>query len=139
MTDVNKHGLSRDIPSPVKQAVRQRDGFGCVVCGLALIKYEHLDPEFKEAKSHDTAGIVLLCGGCENKRTKGMLSVDTIKRAAGNPRAKQFGFSRESMDVGLKPPTIRVGSVVATNCRTFLRIEGESVLSVLASEQEGGP
>ena len=47
MSDINKFGLRRsDFHADTKRLIRQRDGFGCVVCGLALIKYEHLDPEF---------------------------------------------------------------------------------------------
>ena len=33
----NKHGLSRDIPRAVKTVVRRRCGFGCVICGNAIV------------------------------------------------------------------------------------------------------
>ncbi len=49
----NKHGLSRTIPEDVKRQVRQACGFGCVCCGFAIVTYEHIEPEFHNAESHD--------------------------------------------------------------------------------------
>lgn len=61
MAEKNKYGLSRYVPSDVRRIVRQRCGFGCVICGLSLYDYEHFAPYFKDAKSHDPDGITLLC------------------------------------------------------------------------------
>ena len=71
-SDRNKHGLTRDIPNDVKRKVRQRDGFGCVICGSAFYTYEHFDPEFVEAENHDPHGICLLCGTCHRRKTSGL-------------------------------------------------------------------
>lgn len=49
----NKFGLSRYIPSDVKLQVRKNSGFGCVICGMGIIHYEHVDPEFHVAQTHD--------------------------------------------------------------------------------------
>lgn len=35
--NINKQGISRDIPDPIKRDVRQRCGFGCVICGKCCI------------------------------------------------------------------------------------------------------
>lgn len=53
---MNQFGLSRDIPEAVKRQVRQRDGFGCIICGSAIIEYEHFEPEFHAAKFHSVDG-----------------------------------------------------------------------------------
>jgi len=53
MARTNKHGLPRHIPPEIKRAIRQACGFGCVTCGSAIGQYEHIDPEFAEATSHD--------------------------------------------------------------------------------------
>jgi hypothetical protein len=50
MSGTNKYGLARHIPADVARSVRQSDGFGCVVCDHALIKYDHLEPEFHDAR-----------------------------------------------------------------------------------------
>ena len=61
MDDTNKHGLSRYIPEAIKREVRQRCGFGCVICGFGFYDYEHFDPDFADAKFHDPNGMTLLC------------------------------------------------------------------------------
>src|SRR5574337_274292 len=91
MAEVNKFGLSRDIPDLIKREVRQKCGFGCVVCGSAVYQYEHLEPLFPDAKNHDPNGIVLLCGGCHDRVTRGMLSKETIKLKANNPKCLEEG------------------------------------------------
>ena len=53
MTQKNQYDLSREIPADVKRAVRQACGYGCVICGSAIIEYEHVDPTFNEAREHD--------------------------------------------------------------------------------------
>jgi len=62
VNEINIHGLSRTIPEGIKRQVRQECGFGCVVCGLAIATYEHIDPPFKTAKDHDPSKIAYLCG-----------------------------------------------------------------------------
>ena len=69
MDATNKHDLSRAIPAKVKLDVRQRSKFGCVICRSAVCQYEHIDPEFADAKSHEAEHICLLCGSCHDKVT----------------------------------------------------------------------
>jgi hypothetical protein len=138
---MNRFGLSRDIPEESKRRVRQRDGFGCVCvcCGLGIYQYDHFDPEFSEATAHHENGIILLCAACHAKKTKGLLSRDTIAAAAANPRCKQNGFSREAFDVGNQHPQIVFGSIVGVELKCFLRVLGEELFSILPPEIEGGP
>ncbi|GAH43227.1 unnamed protein product, partial [marine sediment metagenome] len=53
MSSTNQYGLSRYIPLEIKRAVRQKCGFGCVVCGSTIYQYHHFDPPFNEAKQHN--------------------------------------------------------------------------------------
>ncbi len=135
----NKHGLTRTIPPDVKLAVRKRDKFGCVICGKAIVEYEHVDPEFKDAKSHSVDGIVLLCIGCHGKKTKGHLAVSTIKEAMKNPAATRNGFSHEAFDVGGSYPEIALGDFTGRGVRTLLEFNGERIIAIDPPEQEGGP
>jgi hypothetical protein len=77
-SQVNKHGLPRSIPSHIKQEIRQRCGFGCVICGFGFYDYEHFDPDFVDAKSHSPEGMTLLCSQCNQKRARKRLSVATV-------------------------------------------------------------
>src|SRR5439155_1627187 len=50
----------RDIPEPIKRQIRQRCGFGCVLCGLPLFEYEHLKG-WANVQRHMPEEITLLC------------------------------------------------------------------------------
>lgn len=83
----------RHIPEDVKRTVRQRCAFGCVVCGLPVYHYDHME-EFAVVRSHDAGNIVLLCPTHHNEKTVGRLSKAAVQQAAANPHNKgQSGTS----------------------------------------------
>lgn len=136
---VNRHGLSRDIPEDVRRTVRQRDGFGCVICGNAIIDYEHIDPEFNDATIHDPNGIILLCIQCHGMKTRGRLSRSTIEAARANPKAKATNFSYGPFDIGNSFPEIAFGNVIAKKVPIILKIDGDNIIEVNKTEEPGGP
>ena len=138
MNGRNQHGLTRDIPDGVKREVRQRDGFGCVVCGNAIFDYEHFEPEFVGAVEHKANGIILLCDRC-HRRKGHFLSKQTIAAAAANPKCRQQGFSSEVFDIGAEHPEITIGSLTFTDVEVLLRINGESILSIKKPEEAHAP
>jgi hypothetical protein len=121
-SDKNKHGLTRDIPNDVTRQVRQRDGFGCVICGSAFYTYAHFDPEFVDAKKHDPDGICLLCGTCHRRKTSGLLSTESVKQAVLHPKCKETGFSCGALDVGNQHPEIILGSFTAYTAKVLIEI-----------------
>lgn len=135
----NKYGLSRYIPDPIKREVRQKCGFGCVKCGMAVYEYEHLDPEFSEAKEHNPDGIVLLCGSCHSLKTRKMLSAATIKKAAKTPFCKREGFSSAYFDISSSHPEIRLGTLSCIDVKSLISIDGESIFSIDPPEELGAP
>ncbi|MFJ5180035.1 SEC-C metal-binding domain-containing protein [Pseudomonas fulva] len=135
----NNHDLARYIPSEVRRTVRQRDGFGCIVCGSFFYHYDHLGIEFKDAKLHEADNIVLLCGGCHDRKNRGALSTETIKIAAKNPRCKQKSFSWGPLDTGLEHPIVQMGSLIASNVKSLIRVDGEDVFSISPPSEEGSP
>lgn len=135
----NRQNLSRTIPEGVKREVRQRDGFGCVVCGSAFYQYDHLGTEFKDAQTHDSAQIVLLCGGCHDRKTRGVLSTETIQAHARAPRCKQSDFSWGSLDLGIDHPEIVLGTITARNVRSLITIDGENIFSIEKPSIAHGP
>jgi len=76
----NKYGLPRDIPDPIKRQIRQRSKFGCVICRAGIYDYEHIDPEYGDAKSHDPDSICCLCTACHAKVTRGHFSKDYVRK-----------------------------------------------------------
>ena len=139
VSNKNKYGLGRRIPDEIARMVRQRDGYGCVVCGSAFYDYDHFDPEFAEARSHEVSGIILLCLQCHGRKTRKQLSRETIAKSARQPKARQVGFSFGPMDVGSRIPDLQLGPLEIKNCSNILNIDGEHLFSVAPPEEVGGP
>lgn len=131
----NKYGLARYIGEAVRREVRRRCGFGCVICGDAIITYEHFDPPFKDAKHHDPKGITLLCGGHQLETTKGLLSKTTIAEHDKDPHSKQTGQARLLFDLGGRKPRLLFGGAHVTECGPKIEIDGRTMLKIDPPEQ----
>lgn len=131
--------LARNIPEKNKRLIRQRCGFGCIKCGSAYYHYDHLGVEFKDAKEHDPEKIVLLCGACHDLKTRRALSTETVERLAKAPYCKKKEFSWGPLDIGTDPPEVSIGNIRATNVRSLITIDGESIFSISPPEEEGAP
>ncbi len=130
----NKHGLSRYIPTPIRREVRRRCGFGCVLCGNAIITYEHFDPPFAKARRHDPKGITLLCGSHQIESAKRLLSKNTIQQADKNPLCRQVGYAKHLFDIGNGRPSLSFAGNDFTQCGPKIEFEGESLFELLPPE-----
>jgi len=139
MTSMNQFGLSRNIPNNIKREVRQKCGFGCVVCGSAIYQYHHFDPPFREAKEHNPNGITLLCGKCHDFFTKSIWSDNKLKHYNNNPKSLDRGFSFGLFDIGHTPPTIKFGPNTFINTSEIINIYGIPILEIDPSEVQSGP
>jgi hypothetical protein len=83
---------SRNIPEPIKREVRQRCGFGCVLCGLPLYEYEHM-LGWANVKQHVPDEITLLCDQHHKERTNGWLPIEDVARHNDNPFNLRSGVS----------------------------------------------
>lgn len=84
----NQYGLSRYIPAATAHEIRRRSRFGCVICRSGFYQYEHINPEFNEAETHDPANICCLCGSCHDAVTRGQRSKASVLAAYKNIQAK---------------------------------------------------
>lgn len=75
---------SRNIPLPIQREVRQRCGFGCVICGLPLYEYEHME-EWAVVQRHVAEEITLLCDQHHREKTGGLLPKQMVREANANP------------------------------------------------------
>ena len=91
MSDINKHGLSRNIPPSIKREIRVAAGFGCVMCGSIIYEYEHIEPTFKDAKEHGPHKMTLLCSLHHDKVSKKIISKKKIWEDKNNPTPKKTG------------------------------------------------
>lgn len=130
----NRFGLTRGIPKDVRRRVRRRCGFGCVICGNAIVTYEHFDPPFREAKTHRTEGITLLCGSHQLEASKGVLSRDSIRSANAKPYCHQRGYAAHVLDLGIQRPKLLIGGSDVTDCGSGLAFNDRWVLRVREPE-----
>jgi len=72
------------IPIPMKRSIRQRCGFGCVLCGLPLYQYDHI-LGWANVNRHHEDEILLLCAQHHEEKTKGLLPDEVIREANENP------------------------------------------------------
>ncbi len=129
MATYNIHGLSRSIPEDIKRKIRQDSGFGCVICGCGIFEYEHIDPEFCDAKEHDPEKMTLLCPTCHGKVTRGIVSKQTVIRAKKNPMSLQNGFSNDWFDFSPdKTPILTFGNTTFEECQIPIQIDNIPII-----------
>lgn len=139
MAITNVYGLSRDIPEPIKREIRQRSGFGCVVCGCSIVDYEHVAPEFARARIHDPSKMTLLCPMCHAKVTRNLLSKARVRTAMENPRCRVLGFSFAELDPANTHPYVVFGGMNLRNCHIPVQVRGFPLFQVEPPEADGGP
>jgi hypothetical protein len=131
MTTTNQFGLSRHVPADVKRQVRQRCFFGCVICGGAIVEYEHFDPLFKEARTHNSQGITLLCPDHHTEAGKGLLTKTQVVAADRNPKCAQVGYADYVFNLGGVAPNLVVGG---NQIGSYLAIGDQRHVEILAPE-----
>ena len=72
--------------------VRQRCGFGCVICGLPLYEYDHITG-WANTHEHDVRDIMLLCDRHHREKTNGLLPMEAVNAANENPRNLRAGLT----------------------------------------------
>ena len=80
------------IPNAIKREVRQRCGFGCVICGCPLYEYDHMF-EWSVFKRHVASEITLLCPFHHSEKTIGQLPSEIVINADKNPFNHKIGIT----------------------------------------------
>ncbi|MBR7384187.1 HNH endonuclease signature motif containing protein [Klebsiella pneumoniae] len=91
MSEINKYGLSRYVEAAIARLIREEAGYGCVICGALFADYEHIDPEFHEARSHDASKMTLLCGTHHDDVSHYRIHKDDVWDAKRQPYNKREG------------------------------------------------
>ncbi|WP_281223325.1 hypothetical protein [Photobacterium sanguinicancri] len=135
----NKHGLSRYIKSSVKEQIRRDAGFGCVFCGCVLVEYEHIEPEYHEAKAHDPEKMTILCPTCHDKVTKKIISKKKVLAAKENPKALQNGYVNDTLLVATEFAELLIGNVRTRMIGVPISLYGKPLFWFEPSENEDEP
>jgi len=139
MSTFNKFGLPRHIPADIRREIRKRCGFGCVICGLGFYDYEHFDPDFAEAKSHDPNGMTLLCMQCNQKRNRKLLSRETVKAHNKNPAAISKGFCQEWLDVSCAEVEVVFAGSSYIQCSNIIEVNENPILAIRPPQGDNEP
>lgn len=75
---------NRKIPEGIKREVRKRCGFGCVICGIPIYEYDHIE-EWSKVQKHEADNITLLCDLHHKEKTNRLLSKSQVLKANSNP------------------------------------------------------
>ena len=139
--NINKHGLSRVIPAAIKQEVRRKSKFGCVICRTAIFEYEHIDPEFSEANKHEADAICCLCPSCHSKVTRKIYSKAFVK--------KKYSEIQNSDRSAVRPPfdfldfhsglaNVKLGGIdYDVGLTTILKFHGEVLIEICPVNIDG--
>lgn len=84
---------NRNIPLPIQREVRQRCGFGCVICGLPLYHYDHMKG-WENVHEHVADEITLLCDKHHREVTSGLLPREKVIEANKSPNNLKEGKSK---------------------------------------------
>lgn len=84
---------SRNIPLAIQREVRQRCGFGCVICGLPLFDYDHL-LGWANVHRHRADEITLLCDMHHREKGAGFLTSEAVEAANRDPHNLRTGVSK---------------------------------------------
>jgi hypothetical protein len=135
MRKKNAFGLTRYIPAPTARAVRQRCGFGCVICGNAVYQYHHFDPPFADACEHHADRITLLCGKCHQD---GSITDETIREWNARPVCRKQGYAGNLIQSIVRPLSVRLGRCLLDS-RTMIMDEDVTLVGLSPAEEAGTP
>lgn len=103
------------IPDPMKRTIRQRDGFGCVICGCPIYVCEHFE-EYANVSEHTEENIYLLCDH-HHRRKGGLLPLQKITEARNTPyNLKNGRTSPEVLEYDGRNCSVVIGKSVFNNC-----------------------
>ena len=134
----NRYGLPRDIPEPIARQIRQRCGFGCVICGNPFIDYHHFDPPFSQVREHRADGITILCANHHREANHGRRSAESIKAYNADPECRRTGHTVAALDGSMRPLKFMMGSAVF-DTPVVLMYESTEIISFRPPEAEGAP
>ncbi len=137
MSQINQFNLSRNIPEHIQSEVRLRSKNGCVNCRKGIFQYEHIDPEFSEAKAHDPSRICLLCGACHDKVTRGFLTKQTILRKYIEIQNSTAQKPHDFFDFFEGNPKLHLGGFITkASPESILEVNGHSIFQIFGKQED---
>lgn len=141
----NKYGLKdSDLKEKQKRKIRQDAGYGCVICGALFIQYEHIEPEFHEAKEHDPDKMTLLCGSHHDDVSHKRITKKSVWDHKRNPKNKSGEIIKRSLyhktiDTQIYFGENTVGSLGNKTFDSIITIKGKPIIWFEKNHDEEAP
>ncbi|MFC4667126.1 SEC-C domain-containing protein [Seohaeicola nanhaiensis] len=103
-----------------------------------MYHYDHFDPEFKYAESHEAKGIILLCPTHHEEKKKGLLTNAQLREFWRSPFAKSTAGAHYPIRLD-HPPEIILSKLIFTAGTVALRTDDETILGVKPPDEAGLP
>lgn len=110
--------------------VRQRCGFGCVICGIPIYHYDHI-VDHAEVQEHTADNLTLLCPTHHEEKNKGLLPLDQLRAADADPCNLRTGESTaHPLRFNAPSAEVNLGGNRAISPTSFsaLMIDGQSLV-----------
>ncbi|MDJ0358589.1 HNH endonuclease signature motif containing protein [Paenarthrobacter sp. PH39-S1] len=120
-----------EIKEGIKRQVRQRCGFGCVICGIPVYHYDHMD-EYNVVQEHAEDNLTLLCGYHHDLKSRGQLPVQVVRAKNTNPHnVTQNKTAMHSLFYYGEHAEIVAGGnrvIVSNRSVSAVKIDGDSIV-----------
>lgn len=73
-----------------------------MICGCPIFDYEHIEPEWKDSKSHDPTKMTILCGNCQDKVTRKQWSKQKVWMHMIHPYNSDKNHISDTLDFSYK-------------------------------------
>lgn len=120
---------TRDIPLPIRRALRQEAGFGCCVCGHPFVEYHHI-VDFSERPVHIAADMMALCPIHHHQCTVGALDTAQQRAAKASPFNIQRGLAEGQLMTPSTVIAIAAGSIDFIGAGFKFLVDDESLLGI---------
>lgn len=131
------------VPREIKREVRRRCGFGCVICGVPLIEYDHMF-EWAVVRRHVASEITLLCPQHHAEKSRGLLPKQDVIKANENPFNLQKGvstnhflhYSGKHVEIALANNVFKYRNLLENNFISALEVDGMAVLGFRVEDEK---
>jgi len=132
------------IPQHIKREVRQRCGFGCVICGIPVVHYDHM-VEYSVEPEHVADNITLLCPTHHQEKSSGRLRLPKVRRYDADPFALKYPmagghnltyFDGEEFSFALGSNLFTMTSIYGYPSGGAIVVDGVQVLAARALDGE---
>jgi len=102
------------------------------MCRLGIYQYEHIIPEFVDAKEHNAENICCLCASCHDKVTRGQLSKKTVQQQYHQTQRSNFiGNPSDFFDFKSSRTKLKFGNlIVQASPKVVFKCYNETIFSI---------